>query len=90
MFRVMDNLTYDISRLGDNRVRVIVRVGEKELGVLYFEKPKMGWGRKPVVPHKWVCVDAKVETLYVYGGNDITPKDIVAKCQELIGDGSLI
>jgi hypothetical protein len=32
----------------------------------------------------WGCVDAKVEGLYVYGGDEITPKDIVAKCQSLI------
>lgn len=86
----MDNLTYDISKLEENRVRVIVSIEGRELGTLYFEKPKNGWTKKPLTPSKWFCVDAKVEGLYVYGGEDITPKDIVAKCQDLIGDGSLI
>jgi hypothetical protein len=32
----------------------------------------------------WGCVDAKIERLYEYGGDNITPKDIVGKCQQLI------
>jgi hypothetical protein len=32
----------------------------------------------------WACVDAKVEGLYIYGGDNITPKDIVGKCQVII------
>ena len=33
---------------------------------------------------QWACVDAKVEGLYIHGGDNITPKDIVAHCQALI------
>ena len=79
-----NKLTYDITSMAENRVRVIVNIKDIELGVLYFERPKMGWLRKPIMPTKWVCVDAKIEGLYTYGGNDITPKEIVALCQELI------
>jgi hypothetical protein len=32
----------------------------------------------------WACVDAKIEGLYQIGGESITPKDIVKKCQDLI------
>jgi len=32
----------------------------------------------------WACVDAKVEGLYIAGGDNITPKDIVAHCQGLL------
>jgi hypothetical protein len=32
----------------------------------------------------WACIDAKIEGLYVHGGEHITPKDMVRKCQDLI------
>jgi hypothetical protein len=34
-------------------------------------------------------VDAKIEGLYVHGGEEITPKDMVAYCQELIRQAGL-
>ena len=34
--------------------------------------------------NSWACVDAKVEGLYEMTDYDITPKDIVGKCQSLI------
>lgn len=80
----MDKLTYDISKLGEDRICVNVSVSGVTLGLLYFEKPKMGWIRKPILPTKWTCVDAKVEGLYEYGGESITPKEIVSYCQTLI------
>ena len=63
-----------------------VSVSGVTLGLLYFEKPKSGWNKKPLLPKKWGCVDAKVEGLYEYGGEHITPKDIIAKCQDLISN----
>jgi len=80
----MDKLTYNINRLTEDRICVEVSVSGITLGLLYFERPKRGWVNKPILPTKWSCVDAKVEGLYEYGGENITPKDIVAKCQELI------
>lgn len=80
----MDKLTYDINRLTENRICVEVGISGITLGLLYFERPKNMWVNKPILPTKWACVDAKVEGLYEYGGENITPKDIVSKCQELI------
>jgi len=82
----MDKLTYELTHLEQDRIRIIVTMmgGEVELGTLYFEKAKRSFSRKPIGLDSWACIDAKVEGLYVHGGEDITPKDIVAKCQELI------
>ena len=55
-------------------------------GVLYFEKVKMGFTKKPISMNSWACVDAKVEGLYDMGG-DFTPLDILNKCQDLIKSG---
>ena len=70
--------------LEEYRVRVILTVEGQELGTLYFEKAKIGWTNKPIIQNGWACVEAKVEGLYVYGGESATPKEIVAYCQELI------
>jgi hypothetical protein len=82
----MDKLSYELTQLDPDRIRVVVTMmgGEVELGTLYFEKAKRSFSRKPIGMDGWACVDAKVEGLYVHGGEEITPKDIVAKCQELI------
>jgi hemolysin-activating ACP:hemolysin acyltransferase len=65
-------------------VRIIVLLEDIELGVLYFERAKVGFTNKPIGLDSWACVDAKVEELYVYGGDTITPKDIVARCQAVL------
>jgi hypothetical protein len=85
---VMDKLTYELTILESDRVRIVVTMmgGEVELGTLYFEKAKRSFSRKPIGLDQWACVDAKVEGLYVHGGEEITPKDIVAHCQQLIKD----
>jgi hypothetical protein len=80
----MDKLTYDINKLSEDRICVEVSVSGVTLGLLYFEKPKSGWNKKPILPTKWGCVDAQVEGLYEYGGDNITPKQIISHCQELI------
>ena len=80
----IQDLTYDIFQLDDMKMRIVISLYEKELGTLYFEKAKRAFTNKPVGMNSWACVDAKVEGLYVVGGEDITPKDIVAHCQSLL------
>ena len=80
----IDDLQYEMTQLDPNKIRIIVKLDEIELGTLYFEKAKVGFTNKPIGLNSWACVDAKVETLYIHGGEDVTPKDIVAKCQDLI------
>jgi hypothetical protein len=84
----IDTLTYNMDLIEEGRIRVTVHLNEEvELGALYFERAKKTFQRKPVSMNAWACVDAKVEGLYVHGGEEITPKDIVNKCQQLIRDG---
>ena len=80
----IQNLTYDIFQLDEMKMRIVISLYEKELGTLYFEKAKRAFTNKPVGMNSWACVDAKVEGLYVVGGEEITPKDIVAHCQQLL------
>ena len=80
----IQDLTYDIFQLDEMKMRIVISLYEKELGTLYFEKAKRAFTNKPVGMNSWACVDAKVEGLYVVGGEDITPKDIVAHCQQLL------
>ena len=80
----IQDLTYDIFQLDDMKMRIVISLYEKELGTLYFEKAKRAFTNKPVGMNSWACVDAKVEGLYVVGGENITPKDIVAHCQSLL------
>ena len=83
----IDTLTYNMDLIEEGRIRVTVHLNEEvELGALYFERAKKTFQRKPVSMKAWACVDAKVEGLYVHGGEEITPKDIVNKCQQLIRD----
>lgn len=73
-----------IDMLETDRVRIVLEVKGEEIGVLYFEKAKRGWTKKPLT-NGWTCVDAKVEGLYIYGGENVTPKELIAWCQEIIG-----
>jgi hypothetical protein len=84
----IDNLTYKVEELVEGeRIRVSIYVDQTvEVGSLYFERAKKSFNRKPVGMNGWVCVDAKVEGLYLYGGDNFTPKDIVNKSQQLIGE----
>ena len=82
------NLTYGLTVIEDNRIRIVVSLNDNiELGTLYFEKVKRGFTNKPLSMNAWACVDAKIEGLYQQG-ESITPKEIVAKCQELIREGN--
>jgi len=80
----MDKLSFNIDYLGPHRVRVIVSYLGHEMGVLYFEQAKKKFINKPVGMGGWLCVDAKIEGLYEYGGENITPKDIISHCQKII------
>jgi hypothetical protein len=80
-------LTYNLTKIEEGRIRIVVSLNEDvELGTLYFEKVKRGFTNKPLSMNSWACVDAKIEGLYQQG-ESITPKEIVAHCQELIKDG---
>ena len=81
----VDTLSYDLTQMDEDKIRIVVSLNsEVELGTLYFEKAKKMFQRKPIGLNAWACVDAKVEGLYIYGGDNITPKDIVGKCQSII------
>jgi hypothetical protein len=83
MTKWKDEITPTIDMLEHDRVRVVLEAYMQEIGVLYFEKAKKGWTNKPIT-NGWVCIDAKVEGLYIHGGDGVTPKELVAWCQELI------
>ena len=76
-------MEYEITQV-DDRIRVTITKEGKEAGSLYFEKAKKGFTNKPLSMGSWSCIDAKIEGLYVHGGEHITPKDMVRKCQDLI------
>lgn len=76
---------YDVKLMDPNRVRVIMKDKmDNEVGVLYFEKAKKRFFRKPVSLNGWTCVDANMGKLQTNITDNITPKDVVAYCQELI------
>ena len=81
----VDTLSYEMTVIEDGRIRMVISLKDQvELGTLYFEKAKKTFQRKPIGMDGWACVDAKIEGLYVHGGEHITPKDMVRKCQDLI------
>ena len=83
----MDNITFQITQIEDRlSVEVYFTLGDKLkelLGILYYEKAKRTFQRKPVGMDAWVCVDAKVEGLYTKD-EKITPKQIIARAYEEI------
>ncbi len=76
-------MIYNMTEIEDGRIRIIIVQEEKELGTLYFERAKKTFQRKPITMNGWACVDAKINELYEMGG-EITPKEIVAHCQDII------
>ena len=81
----VDTLSYKMDVIEEGRIRMVVSLIDRvELGTLYFEKAKRTFQRKPIGMNAWACIDAKIEGLYVHGGEHITPKDMVRKCQDLI------
>ena len=75
----------NVTRLNDTTAVVeITLLNEVSLGIIYFEKPKVGWVNKPIVPTKWRAIDAKVEGVYHYKKGSITPTQLVKWAQELV------
>lgn len=84
MIDMFKDFKWEVEFLEEDRARVEVYYqGEVHMGTLYFERPKRRWVNKPILSDRWACVDAKVEGLYTVG-EAITPKDIVAFCQDLV------
>jgi len=80
----MEDLIFNLERIDEGVIRITIsdhNIIQK--GVLYFEKVKVGFNRKPISMNSWACVDAKIEGLYDMGG-DFTPLDILNKCQMLL------
>jgi hypothetical protein len=81
----MEDFIFEMSEVEEGIIRFIIYLNEVEMGSLYFERAKKTFHRKPVSMNSWVCIDAKVEGLFSHG-HDITPKQIVERCQSLIGE----
>jgi hypothetical protein len=88
----MNNLIFNIDKIDEGVIRITISDHNLiQKGVLYFEKVKVGFNRKPISMNSWACVDAKVEKtsvssgvgLYDMGG-DFSSLDILNRCQELI------
>jgi hypothetical protein len=80
----MDDLIFNLDRMDDNKIRVVISdMNLNQKGVLYFERVKTGFNRKPISMNSWACVDAKIEGLYDMGG-DYSSLDILNKCQQLL------
>jgi len=79
----MDILTYNLTEMEPDRLRITITQNDIELGSLYYERAKRSFQRKPIGMNAWGCVDAKVEGLYEVN-TDITPTEVMNKCQELI------
>lgn len=75
-------MVYDVSKVEDGRYRVEILKDKVSLGLLYFERAKKGFLRKPLTSG-WVCVDAKVDP-QVYEDESITPKGVIDKCYTLL------
>ena len=69
-----------VRRQDDGSVRVEIWNDMEEVGTLYFDRPKRGWNKKPILSKEWACIDAHIE----YFGEilkdqypDVTSKDII-------------
>jgi len=79
----MGILTYNLTEIEPDKLRVIITKDHIEVGSLYYERAKKTFQRKPIGMNAWGCVDAKVEGLYEAEEN-ITPTEVMNKCQEVI------
>ena len=84
----MDFIVPHIEHLGDNRIRIDLysKEGGTFLGMLYYERAKNGFLRKPIGLKKMACVDAKIETLFNLFPQ-VEPKDVLDYCQSLLMGG---
>ena len=76
-------MKYELTQIEDNRIGVTVTNEEKVVGILYFEKAKLNFTKKPLSMGSWACVDAKIEDQEIFN-EDFTPKQMVGECQEMI------
>lgn len=84
---IMETLfDFDLTEMDPNRLRMVIRYKKTndEVGVLYFEKVKKRFLRKPISMGGWGCVDARMDKFYEKMDYKITPKEVVSYCQELI------
>lgn len=80
----MEDLIFNLEMMDEGVIRITISDSNlNQKGVLYFERVKVGFNKKPISMNSWACVDAKVEGLYDMGG-DFTPLDILNRCQGLI------
>ena len=79
----MGILTYNLTEMEPDRLRITITQDNTELGSLYYERAKKTFQRKPIGMNAWGCVDAKIEGLYE-ANTDITPTEVMNKCQETI------
>jgi hypothetical protein len=80
-----EKLRATITDLSEDKVSVEITIlNEVSLGILYYENPKLGWSKKPIMPTRWRCVDAKLEGLYVWGGESLTPRDLMEWAQQRV------
>jgi len=84
IFIDMEDFVYKMDVMEEGKIRFIIYLNEVEMGSLYFEKAKRGFTNKPVSMDAWVCVDSKIGGLYEVSNYDITPKQIVERCQQII------
>ena len=84
----MDFIVPSITYLEDNRIRIDLysKEGGTFLGMLYYEKAKNGFQRKPIGMKKMACVDAKIETLFNLFPQ-VEPKEVLDYCQSLLNGG---
>ena len=80
---MMENFIFDVTPMDTNRLRVEVYYKfsdmiKEYMGIMYYEKAKKTFNRKPVGMDAWACVDAKVEGLYTKDSS-ITPTQIVSE-----------
>ena len=80
----MEDLIFNLEMMDEGVIRITISDSNlNQKGVLYFERVKVGFNKKPISMNSWACVDAKIEGLYDIGG-DFTPLDILNRCQGLI------
>lgn len=73
-----------LERMGEGTIRVIFSMEEMEVACLYYERAKVGWTHKPIMPQAWRCVDSKISDVTIYERGIVEPKELVGWGQELI------
>ena len=82
-----DVLTPIITEMSQGTMRIVYSMGEQEMAVLYFERPKKGWKNKPIMPRNWQCWDAKITDKAIYINGLVEPKDLIQWGMELLNGG---